>query len=39
VINWTTNIATLLGLLAIGAIVYGGLLMTLSVGEDEKVKK
>lgn len=39
VINWTTNIATLLGLLAIGAIVYGGLLMTLSVGEDEKIKK
>ncbi|MCH8518764.1 hypothetical protein LAT59_03320 [Candidatus Gracilibacteria bacterium] len=39
VTKWTTNVATLLGLLAIGAIVYGGLLMTLSAGEEEKVKK
>lgn len=39
VIWWTNNIATLLGLLAVGAIVYGGLLMTLAGGEDEKIKK
>ena len=37
--DWTTNIATLLGLLAVWAIVYGWLLMTLSWGEDEKIKK
>ena len=39
VMNWTTNIATLLWLLAIGWIVYGGLLMTLAAWEDEKIKK
>ncbi len=37
--TWTTAIATLLGLLAVGAIVYGGLLMTLSGWEEEKIKK
>lgn len=39
VTKWTTNVATLLWLLAIGAIVYGWLLMTLSAWEEEKVKK
>ena len=39
VMNWTTNIATLLWLLAIGGIVYGWFLMTLSAWEDEKIKK
>ena len=37
--EWTTALATLLSLLAVGAIVYGGLLMTLSWGEDERIKK
>ncbi len=39
ILTWTTAIAQLLWLLAVGAIVYGGLLMTLSWGEDEKIKK
>lgn len=38
-IFWTNSIASALSLVAIGAIVYGGLLMTLSIGEDEKIKK
>jgi len=38
-VYWTTQLGWLLGLLAVGAIVYGGLMMTLSWGEDEKVKK
>lgn len=37
--GWTTALAQLLGLLAVGAIVYGGLLMTLSGWDDEKIKK
>lgn len=37
--RWTTAIAWVLGLFAVGAIVYGALLMTLSAGEDEKIKK
>ncbi len=37
--SWTTTIAGFLALLAVGAIVYGGLLMTLSTGDDEKIKK
>lgn len=39
IINWTNAIAGFLWLVAVGAIVYGWLLMTLSVGEDEKIKK
>lgn len=39
VVYWTTQLASLLGLLAVGAIVYGGLMMTISGGEDEKIKK
>ena len=39
VVRWTTNIATLLWLLAIGSIVYGWLLMTLAGWEEEKIKK
>ena len=38
-IFWTNSLATTLSIFAIGAIVYWGLLMTLSVGEDEKIKK
>lgn len=30
IVYWTTQLASLLGLLAVGAIVYGGLLMTIS---------
>ncbi len=37
--TWTRAIAGILALLAVGSIVYGGLLMTLSAGEDEKIKK
>lgn len=37
--RWTTAIAGVLGLFAVWAIVYGALLMTLSAGEDEKIKK
>ncbi|MCP4523796.1 MAG: hypothetical protein GY828_06295 [Candidatus Gracilibacteria bacterium] len=40
VINgWTNNIALFLGILAVGSVVYGGLMMTLSTGDDEKIKK
>lgn len=39
IITWTNALAAFLGLLAVGAIVYGGLLMTLSWGEEEKIKK
>lgn len=37
--NWTNNIALFLWLLSIGAIIYWGLMMTLSTWEDEKIKK
>lgn len=37
--DWTNNIALFLALLSVGSIVYGGLMMTLSVWEDEKIKK
>lgn len=37
--NWTNNIALFLALLSVGSIVYGWLMMTLSVWEDEKIKK
>lgn len=39
VVRWTNALASLLGLLAVWAIVYGWLLMTLSIWDDEKVKK
>ncbi len=39
VVFWTNSIATALSLFAIGAIVYGGLMMTISWGEDEKITK
>lgn len=39
IIRWTTALWGVLGLLAVGAIVYGALLMTLSGGEDERIKK
>ena len=39
IVNWTNALAAFLGLLAVGAIVYGGLLMTLSQGEEEQIKK
>lgn len=37
--SWTRTLASVLWLLAVWAIVYGALLMTLSWGEDEKIKK
>jgi len=36
---WTTALWGLLGLLAVGAIVYGAFLMTVSGGDDERIKK
>ena len=39
VVYWTTQLAGLLWLLAVWAIVYGWLMMTISWGEDEKIKK
>lgn len=39
IIGWTQSIGSLLGLLAVGAIVYGAFMMTISVGDEEKVKK
>lgn len=39
IVTWTTNLAQLLGLLAVWAIVYGAGMMTLSAGDDEKIKK
>ena len=39
ILDWTLSLAQLLSLLAVWAIVYGGLLMTLSGGEEEKIKK
>jgi hypothetical protein len=37
--NWVDNIATVLWLLAVWAIVYWALLMTISAWEEEKTKK
>jgi len=37
--KWTTTIAGVLGLFAVGAIVYGALLMTLSAWKDDMIKK
>lgn len=37
--NWTKQIVLILGVLAVGSIVYWALLMTVSAGEDEKIKK
>ena len=39
IVYWTNQLAMLLWLLAVGAIVYGAFMMTISVWEDEKVKK
>lgn len=39
IIDWTNALAKLFWLLAVGAIVYGGLMMTISWGQDEKIKK
>ncbi len=39
VVYWTNQLSMLLGLLAVWAIVYGALMMTISVWEDEKIKK
>lgn len=39
IISWTNALASFFWLLAVWAIVYGGLLMTLAGWEDEKVKK
>jgi len=37
--KWVNNIALILSLLAVGSIIYGALLLTLSTWEDEKIKK
>ncbi len=37
--SWTNNIALFLALLSVGSVIYGGLMMTLSAWEDEKIKK
>jgi len=39
IVYWTNQLAMLLGLLAVWAIVYWALMMTISVWEDEKIKK
>lgn len=38
-LDWTTALGWLLGLLAVGAIVYGAFLMTVSGWNDENIKK
>jgi len=37
--NWIDNIALILWLMAVGSLIYGALSMTLSTGDDEKIKK
>ncbi|MDD5770064.1 MAG: pilin [Candidatus Gracilibacteria bacterium] len=37
--KWVVNISLILGVLAVGALVYAGFLMQLSGGADEKIKK
>ncbi|MDP2090009.1 MAG: hypothetical protein Q8K30_00295 [Candidatus Gracilibacteria bacterium] len=37
--NWVNNISIYLGIIAVGSIVYGSLILTLSAGEDEKITK
>ncbi|MFK7780616.1 MAG: hypothetical protein QM490_05805 [Candidatus Gracilibacteria bacterium] len=37
--SWVDNIALYLGVFAVGSIVYGGLMMTLSAGEEDKITK
>lgn len=37
--GWTNNIALFLGILAVWSVIYGGLMMTLSAWEDERIKK
>lgn len=39
VVYWTNAITSALALLAIGAVVYGWFMMTISLGEDERIKK
>lgn len=39
IITWTNNLAMIIWLLAVGAIVLWGLFMVLAGGEDEKIKK
>ena len=39
VIYWTSQLATFLSLIAIGAVVYWAGLMTVSMWDDEKIKK
>lgn len=36
---WVKNISLILWFLAVGSLVYAGLIMQLSAGEDEKIKK
>ncbi len=37
--TWVKNISLILWFLAVGSLVYAGLIMQLSAGEDEKIKK
>ncbi len=39
IVNWTTALATFLALVSVGAIVYGAFLMTISLWDDERIKK
>ncbi len=39
IIYWTWQLATVLSLISIGAVVYGAGLMTVSMWDDEKIKK
>jgi len=38
-VTWTNSIASALALFAVWAIVYGWLMMTISIWEEEKIKK
>lgn len=39
ILDWSAQLATLLSLIAIWAVVYGAWLMTVSLWDDEKIKK
>jgi len=39
IIDWTSQLAIFLSLIAVGAVVYGAGLMTVSVWDEEKIKK
>lgn len=39
IISWTSALGGLLWLLSVGAVVYGAFMMTISIWDEEKVKK